>query len=190
MDGASHCQFCGGDFEAPVLPAEVEDQPAVCDFKPERTGFLERRAWRIYYCVSLWWILFGLYRMVTCVAFHGYSGSTVLGSLYGALLLAGGIGLGLRNRTVRSLANLLCGAEILYCFVLAISLVAVYTIDHSALNLVWGLLGVMIRIFFAVVLMLVIDLTREGPRPDDDPVEDAVLGTLNTFSRGWWLPWW
>jgi hypothetical protein len=112
MGGVQKCQFCGADVSKIVVPKVVGPT------RPKSTAFeTPKWVWWAYYGLAAWWILSALVSIGFTLSQGAgkTSGANILYSMVPDLLgLIMGIGLALKIRLIRRLANWGAGLKILF----------------------------------------------------------------------------
>jgi hypothetical protein len=108
-DGAGYCQFCHATF-APVNPPRVDAEGS--------TGIAPQPGWiwPAYYAIAAWWILGGVYGVLSATLLShasGGSGGSVLLLIVEALPALVGVGLVFKVELARGIVNIACFLQIL-----------------------------------------------------------------------------
>lgn len=151
-DGSGYCQFCKATF----VPLDPLPKAA----KDDDTGIAPQPnwVWPAYRGISIWWIVSGLYGVVSSLLTAGEAGPNVLFIALEGLTAIIGIGLIFNVGFIRKLVNIVCFLQILGG-VLSVAVV----IFSPHIKGILGLIALLIQaldIAFAVLMIYLLGETE------------------------------
>lgn len=109
-DGASRCQFCGRT----LAPPSVRLGPRRSTPPPDAMPGAPRWVKPAYNLIASYWILNGVWGIISDTVLAGKDGPNLVGAAMGALGALIGLGLLLRIEAVRGVVNFVCALQILF----------------------------------------------------------------------------
>lgn len=144
----TNCQFCGADVAK--VPRSRPAQPVKRGYQPEKWITVS------YYVVSSYFVVSGLYDLVTGIIFSKY-----VAAFFGALELLLGIGLLTKFNLARGVVNVLCFLQIIFGVIgLAMAILAGGFIGPLAFI---GIFYYLFRIATAGFMMFLLSETDKNP---------------------------
>jgi hypothetical protein len=149
-DGSGYCQFCQATF-VPLDPVGKREEKQEINF-----AAMPNWVWPAYRGIAIWWIVTGLYGVVSSLLTAGSAGPNVFVIAIEGLSAILGIGLLARIEFVRKLVNFCCFLQILLG---AVSVFGIIISPH--ITGVYGLIMLVIEVANIACAVLMIYLIGE-----------------------------
>jgi hypothetical protein len=149
-DGSGYCQFCQATF-VPLDPVRKPVEKEEINF-----AAMPPWVWPAYRGISIWWIVMGLYSVVSSLLTAGSAGPNVFVIAMGGISAIVGIGLLAQIDFIRKLVNICCFLQILQG---ALGLLAIIISPH--ITGIFGLIMLVIQFVNIVCAVLMIYLIGE-----------------------------
>ncbi len=149
-DGSGYCQFCQATF-VPLDPVSKPAEKEELDF-----AAMPQWVWPAYRGISIWWIVTGLYGVVSSLLTAGAAGPNMFFIAIEGLSAILGIGLLARIEFIRKFVNFCCFLQILQG---AFGLLQIIISPH--IKGIFGLIMLLIEFFNVACAVLMIYLIGE-----------------------------